>query len=400
MVESVAAGKVKKLDNAVFLVVALAVVWFAGIAASLFIFWLSGIVAALVFLAFSQLIDFLLVYIIAYEPGMFRRKPWLILGFIGCNWAMVLVESLTDNKFRIKKSRSYIVFLIVNTLLMIAAGFVFIGPYLNVMAQAFNVGSDTALGGVWLWPRQWTIENIMVVLGHEDFIQSLLVSVARVISGSFLQLIITYFAAYAFLRKGLRGRKIILLFLIIPMFFNAGLLPTFIFYSDIGLRNNFLVYILPFGFNFFNMAIIRTYLMGIPISLRESARIDGASEFKILFKIMFPLSMPIIATILLWNAVFHWNDWTTTLYFIGAGRRDLFTLQYNLQMVINQADRIGELINAAIAAGRPIGDISHLIPGESIIAAQLIVTTLPIILVYPFLQKYFIQGVMIGSVKE
>ncbi|MDR1094026.1 MAG: carbohydrate ABC transporter permease, partial [Clostridiales bacterium] len=215
-----------------------------------------------------------------------------------------------------------------------------------------------------------------------------------------LALIVTYFAAYALLRKGLRGRGLIVAFLTVPMFFGGGLFPTWLFYSKIHLRNTFFVYILPFAFNFFNMVIIRTYLLNIPDSLRESARVDGASEIRILFQIMFPLSMPIIATVLLWNAVFHWNDWTSTLYFVDIGYRELFTLQYNLEQVLKESQRIQELIKAAMASGRPLGDISDQMTPEAIVSAQIVVSTLPVILVYPFLQKYFIQGVMIGSVKE
>ncbi|GHV03105.1 sugar ABC transporter permease [Clostridia bacterium] len=295
-------------------------------------------------------------------------------------------------------SGAYKAFIILNVILMILLSFVFLAPYINVLAKSLNKAEDTSLGGIGLWPRKPTFSNLWMILSYSETIKGFTVTILRTVIGSVWALLVTYFASYAFLRKGLRGRGVILAYLTVPMFFGGGLIPTYVLYSRIHITNNFLVYVLPVGFNFFNMAVIRTYLANVPDSLRESARIDGASEILILFKIMLPLSLPIVATILLWNAVFHWNDWTTTLYYIRDP--DLYTLQYNLQQVLKESERIQQLIDAAIASGRNIGDITQNMTGEAVMSAQIIVSTLPIILVYPFVQKYFIQGVMIGSVKE
>jgi putative aldouronate transport system permease protein len=271
-------------------------------------------------------------------------------------------------------------------------------PYLNTLAVALNDGADTMLGGITIFPREPTLDNFRSIVQEPAMIKAFFVSVARVIAGTLLALIVQFFAAYTFAKRDLTGRTPLLVYFMIPMFFGGGLIPTYLLFSKLGLLNHFLVYVLPGAFAFFNMIIIRTYLYSLPDSLQESARIDGAGEFTILFRIVMPLSMPIVATIGLWTAVGQWNDWTTTLNFVTDP--DLYTLQYKLMQLIKESDMLAAMIQQAIERGET--DISSQISvtPESIRAAQVIVTTIPIILVYPFLQKYFIKGVLIGSVKE
>lgn len=299
-----------------------------------------------------------------------------------------------------KSSASRKVFVVCNTIFMVLLSFTFLAPYVTILAKSFNAARDTMLGGLTFWPRVWTLDNYNVVFGDKSTWVGFRTSVLRVLVGSGLSLLVTYMAAYALLRKGLRGKKAIILFFSIPMFVNGGLISAYIVFGKnmLGVYNTFWVYIFPHTFNFYNMVVIRTYLQGIPDSLLESARLDGAGELTVLWQIMLPLSMPIVATILLWSAVSHWNDWTTTLYFVENS--DLFTLQYNLQLAVKQAETVQGMIANALESGRPLGDIDTDITAESIQAAQLIITTVPIICVYPFLQKYFMSGVMIGSVKE
>jgi binding-protein-dependent transport system inner membrane component len=309
------------------------------------------------------------------------------------------VYSLNFRKSKLKRARgSRLAFIVFNTIFMILLSFLFLAPYINILAKSFNAAKDTMLGGLTFWPRKWSLDNYSVVLGDSTTWSGFRVSVLRVIIGSAFALFINYMAAYALLKKGLRFKKLIILIFTIPMFVSGGLISEYIWFPKFGIYNTFWVYILPSAFSFYNMVIIRTYLSGIPESLLESARLDGAGELTILFKIMLPLSMPIVATILLWSAVANWNDWTTTLYFVED--QDLFTLQYNMQIAIKQTETVQQMIANAIESGRPLGDIDTDITAESIQAAQLIVTTIPIIIVYPFLQRYFMSGVMIGSVKE
>ena len=179
------------------------------------------------------------------------------------------------------------------------------------------------------------------------------------------------------------------------MFITGGIIANYLLYSKIGMINSFWVYILPTSFSFYNMVIMRTYIVTIPESLKESSRIDGASEFRILVQIIMPLSKPIIATIALWIAVYHWNDYSTTLYYITQSK--LFTVQYNLMQMVKDGEKIAELVQKSAETG---GEVKVTTTPEALKAAQIMVTTLPIVCVYPFLQKYFVKGVMIGSVKE
>lgn len=297
-----------------------------------------------------------------------------------------------------KKSASRKTFIAINTVVLALLTCLFIAPYIHIFAKALNVASDTALGGIIFLPRKWTFDNMMIILIDENTWYGFVVTVARVIIGSALALLVTFFAAYAMIRKGLHFRKAIVAYLTIPMFFGGGLIANYYIYAKIGVLNTFWVYILPNAFSFYNMVVIRTYLQTIPESLRESARLDGATELTVLWKIMMPLSKPIIATILLWNAVFYWNDWTTTLYYVTDP--NLYTMQYNLQQVLKETERFNSLIQNAQQSGRPFGDLTSSLTSEAVQSAQIIVSTLPIVIVYPFVQKYFVQGVMLGSVKE
>lgn len=307
------------------------------------------------------------------------------------------------NEIVIKKQKRKVsagrkVFVALNTIFLVLISLTFVLPYMNILGKAFNESKDTMLGGLTFWPRKWTWDNFNVVLNDTKTWSGLLVSVLRVVIGSAISLFINYSTAYVLLRKGLRFKKAIVLFMILPNYISGGLVSQYVIYAKLGVFNTFWVYVLPNAFTFYNMIIIRTYLDNVSESLRESARLDGAGEFTILFKIMLPLSMPIVATMLLWSAVGHWNDWSTTLYFIRD--KSLYTLAYNLQLAVKEADILKEMIQDAIESGRPLGSIDTDITGESLQAAQLIFTTLPIVCLYPFFQRYFMQGIMIGGVKE
>ena len=274
-------------------------------------------------------------------------------------------------------------------------------PYLNVLVKAFNEGTDTMLGGLTFFPRVPTWENMNVLLHDPSISMAAAISAARVVLGTLLALIVQFSAAYAFNKKSFAGRRGILILFLIPMYFSGGVIPFYLLLSKIGFLNNFLVYIIPGAFSFYNMIIIKTYMHTIPISLEESAKLDGANEIIILFRIILPLSMPIIATVSLWVAVGYWNDWVTTLFYITKPR--LFTLQYILMQIIKESERLGEMVELAMRYGRGgvnVNSYQVKTTPEALKAAQVILTTIPIIVVYPFLQKYFIKGVMIGAIKE
>lgn len=270
-------------------------------------------------------------------------------------------------------------------------------PYANVLAKALNDGNDTAMGGILIWPRKFTWENFEAVILDDAFGQALMLSVSLVIVCTILNLLVQFMAAYMFLNKDLVGRGFLMVFLLVPMYFGGGLIPQYILYSKIGLLNNYWVYVLPGLMSTYNMIIIRSYLESIPPSLRESARIDGANDIRIAFQIMLPLSKPVMATVALWTAVGAWSGWTQTLYFVT--KKKLFTLQYLLMQVIKEADKIRAIIAEAQLRGEELNIVPK-VTTESVQSAQIIVTTLPIVMVYPFLQKYFIKGVTLGAVKD
>jgi len=296
-----------------------------------------------------------------------------------------------------KDSLSRKIFNAVNIIIMILMMITILLPYANVLAKALNDGNDTAMGGILIWPRKFTWENFTTVILDDAFLRALMLSVSLVIVCTVLNLFVQFMAAYTFLNKDLAGRGWLMVFLLIPMYFGGGLIPQYILFSKLKLLNNYWVYVIPGLMSTYNMIIIRSYLESIPASLRESAKIDGANDIRIAFQIVLPLAKPVIATVGLWTAVGTWSNWTSTLYFVT--KKKLFTLQYVLMQVIKEAEKIRNIIAEAMLRGVEINVMPE-VTTESLQSAQIIVTTLPIIMVYPFLQKYFIKGVTLGAVKD
>lgn len=287
------------------------------------------------------------------------------------------------------------IFQVCNAVILFLVAVIMVYPYLNVLALSLNDAADSALGGITIMPRVWTIDNFKSVLNSSYIVSAGGVSVARVVIGTLIAIIVQFSASYVMTKRELPGRGGLLMFLTVPMFITGGLVPTYMLYSKIGLLNNFLVYVLPSAFSFYNLIIIRSFIASIPYELQEAAKIDGASEMRILVRIIIPLSLPIIATISLWVAVGYWNDYSTTLYFIT--QKKYYTLQYVLMQIIKEGERIAQI--AAETRNESGTEAVIKITPEALKAAQIVVTTIPIIIVYPFLQKYFVKGVMVGSVK-
>ena len=298
----------------------------------------------------------------------------------------------------IQESLTYRVLKAANVLLLSLLVVIMVFPYFNVFAHAFNDAMDSQRGGITFYPRHFTMDNFRVLFENKEIIRAIFVSVLRVVIGTAFALAVQYTSAYAFTLKDVKGRNAILVFLVIPMYFSGGLIPTYLLYSKIHMLNNFLVYVLPISFSLYNMVVIRSFLYTIPDSLAESARIDGANEFAIMLRIYVPLSLPIIAVLALWSAVGHWNDWTTTLYYVTD--RKLFTLQYILMQILREGERISKLMEEALKSGLEINQSQQKVTPTAIRSANIILTTLPIVIVYPFLQKYFVKGINLGAVKE
>lgn len=291
-----------------------------------------------------------------------------------------------------KKTSDYVIDAVIYITLIILC-VLCLYPYLNQVAISLNEGMDSAKGGITIFPRKFTLENYRTLFADASYGRAFVVTVSRALCNMIIQNIVVFGAAYALTRKRLRGRKFFTAYLAVPMYLHAGLIPMYILYRTLGLINNFWVYVLPFSFVFYNMVIVRSFVQDIPESLEESALLDGANEMTILFRIILPLSLPVLATVSLWILVGQWNDWTTALYYVT--NKNLFPLQYIMMRVIKQGEQIRQqaILDATGA------DVTVKTTSESMKAAMIVATSIPIVAVYPFLQKYFVKGVTLGAVK-
>lgn len=291
-----------------------------------------------------------------------------------------------------RRSRNDLIFDIVNSILMLFIVCIMLYPFLHIMAISFNEARDAAAGGIGIWPRKFSLDSYEAVFKYNQIYDSFFVSVARTLIGTVLTLLITSSAAYVMTRKTLVFYKTIYRFFVVSMFISGGLIPTFMLYKNIGLYNNFLVYILPGAFNVYYMILFRTYFIQLPRELEESAFLDGAGDFQIYVRVILPLSLPILATIGLFVAVGQWNSWQDTLFFTSSEK--LQTLQFVLMKILRQAEAASMTKRARSFIRKTIS-----ITPESIKMAITVVATLPILIVYPFLQRYFIKGMVVGAVK-
>lgn len=268
-------------------------------------------------------------------------------------------------------------------------------PFINTLAISFNKAYDTARGDLYFFPRVFTLENYKVIFSFPDLFSSVYVTIGRTVIGSFVSLFVTGMFAFGLSKSYLKGRKIYMALSIITMYFSGGLIPYYLVIRKLGLIDNFWVYVIPYAVGVFNMIIMRTYFRSIPEAMEESAKMDGAGLFTVFFRIIVPLSGPIIATMVLFNAVFQWNNWFDANIFIN--KAELKPLQSILVKII-ASTRTDEAIQSAGPAAS-ILQAQKVVNIRSITAATMILTIVPIIMVYPFVQKYFVKGVMIGAVK-
>ncbi|MDR2750985.1 MAG: carbohydrate ABC transporter permease [Clostridiales bacterium] len=270
-------------------------------------------------------------------------------------------------------------------------------PLWNVAVLALNDPLDTLRGGIYLWPRMFTLNNLSLILRQEQLATAFKNSVLRTGIGVASALFFNTMAAYVISRKDFVFRKAAQRLLAVTMYVNGGLIPYYLVVKSVGLRNNFLVYILPMMFNAFYILIIRSFMDELPDSLTEAARIDGAGDFTVYWKVVLPLSAPVLATIGLFIAVDQWSQWFDS--FVFTTDKSLTTLQYELVKVLNQSTSSVSDINSLRQRLQSGGQINIVYTPQSIRMAITIISTIPIVLVYPFIQKYFIKGVMIGAVK-
>lgn len=271
-------------------------------------------------------------------------------------------------------------------------GITTIFPFLNLIAKSFSSEKALISGKVTIFPVEFQTGTYKFVLGNPQFLNAFKISILVTLIGTVLGVLMTITIAYPLSKPHLKGRRWILLYYVFAMIFNGGLIPTYLVMQKLNLVNNFWVLILPVLVNVYNMLIMKNYFESLPDSLEESARIDGASTFEILFKIILPLSKPVLATIGLFFAVAHWNSYYNAMIYIT--KVDLKPLQLYLKELVSSTKDVLDQ-----AGYEP--DINGMFNSspEAVQAASIVAATVPIIVVYPFLQKYFVKGVLIGSVK-
>ncbi|CAM4210289.1 carbohydrate ABC transporter permease [Paenibacillus phoenicis] len=292
-----------------------------------------------------------------------------------------------------------VIFHTLNTIFMIFLVVVTLYPFLNTIVVSFNAGNDTIRGGIYLWPRQFTLQNYKAIFVSGTIYDAFLISVARTVLSTILNIFLTTMLAYTLSRREYVFRKPITLIFVLTMYFNAGLIPGYFLMKDLHLINTFWVYVVPSMISAFNLIVIRTYIGTIPESLVESARIDGAGDFKIFWSIIFPLCKPVLATIALFVAVGAWNSWFDAFLYTSS-RQELSTLQYELMKLLSSSMNANSNPAVANGAGMTQDTAASMVTPLSIRAAVTVVASVPILLVYPFMQKYFVVGLNVGSVKE
>lgn len=293
----------------------------------------------------------------------------------------------------IKKTMSGKIFDVFNVIFMMALAFIMLFPFWTQLVLSFNDGLDALKGNLFFIPRKFTLSNYLYIFKKSNITRGFSISVLRVVVGTTTSLFFSGLLAYVTTVPFFTGRRFMRLVFLITMYFGGGLVPTFLVYSNLGLLNKFAVYWLPTLFSAYNMVLIASYINNLPPALSESARIDGASELFIYIRIIIPLAVPVLAAVAVFTAIMHWNSWFDVVVYNSGGKWD--TLQVYLRRILLEAEQLSKLQNdqRAMAAYR------NLTPG-SIRAATTMIVTIPIILVYPFMQKYFIGGITLGAVKQ
>src|SRR5690625_2052723 len=292
---------------------------------------------------------------------------------------------------RLKRITFFDIFL---TLFMIVIIIITLYPFLHILAISLNNAVDTVKGGIHILPRDFTFANYIEIFGSNDRLsQAFIMSILRTVVGTITGIAASTMLAYTLSRKDFVFNKPIAILLVITMFVGGGLIPDYMLIRHLGLINQFSVYILPMLLNAFNVIVIRSFIDGLPDALEESAKIDGANDFTIFARIIVPLSLPVIATISLFLAVGQWNSWFDT-YLYARSNENLTTLQYELMKILDNANASGSGIDTQSAKY-----IARQTSPQSIKMAITIIATVPILMVYPFLQKYFVTGLTLGAVK-
>jgi len=268
-------------------------------------------------------------------------------------------------------------------------------PFWQIFILSINDGTDSLRGGFMLWPREFSLESYATVFSNSEILAALRLTLIRTIIGVPLTVACISMLAYVLSKKTLVGNRFLNLFFIFTMYFSGGLIPTYMIIKSLNLIDNFLVLLFPGLINIFWMILMRTYMEQLPKELEESAEVDGASDLRIFAQIILPVCVPVIATVSLFAAIYHWNAWYDS--YIYTYKPELKTLQAVLVKILNQY-QTGEMLSQA----QQLASENKKLPvtGESIRMAVTMVATFPIIMMYPFLQRFFLKGMLLGAVKN
>lgn len=259
-------------------------------------------------------------------------------------------------------------------------------PFMQVITISMSPASVVNQTGFHLLPTKFDFSGYKTIATDSNFWHSYLVTILRTVIGTAAGVFVTVLTAYPLAKQNLPYRRGLMMFVVFTMYFSGGMIPKYLLMKNLGLTNHFLVYILPCLITGFALIITRNFFMSIPPALEESAKIDGASNFRVLVSIYLPLSMPVMATIALWYSVHHWNAWMDNMLYVS--KNSLYVLQYVLQTILSN----GQTADMEMT-------VEAVVHTETMKMAALVLSLIPIVCTYPFLQKYFVKGMIVGSVK-
>ena len=269
-------------------------------------------------------------------------------------------------------------------------------PFYYLIINTLSANDLSAAGEILFFPKGFHLDNYKQVLKLNGIFNAAVISVARTVLGTALSVLASAFMGFMFTQERMWGRKFWYRFVVITMYFNAGMIPMFITMKNLHLTNTFWAYIIPGIVAPYNIILVKTYIESIPAELEESAQIDGASFFTVFRKIIWPLSKPILATIAIFGAVGHWNSFTDSLILMTSAPK-LYTLQHRLYIYLNQASNLSALMESGGSVSEAV--LKSAMSGKVIKYTISMVTVIPILIVYPFMQRYFEKGIMLGAVK-
>ena len=308
---------------------------------------------------------------------------------------MVAKQNVTIRPRKKKMSREDKIFHTINYTVFFLLALICIYPFYYLIINTISRNDYVDLGLVMYAPIGIHFQNYVNIFKLSNVLNSVFISVARTVLGTFIPLVFTTILGYLFTKEHMKHRKFLYRFTIITMYFSAGMIPVYMNIRMLGLLNNFWVYVIPSLIKVYNVVLVKTFIESLPAALEESAQIDGAGYFRRFVHIVFPLSTPILATIALFNAVGAWNSYMDTLLYITDSK--LYTMQFQLYEYLNQAAALAKSLNN-------LTDLSMLDAATNVSTTAVrntmtVITIIPIICVYPFIQRYYVQGVMIGAVK-